>query len=326
MTVGAFNNRTPGFALLGLMLLLTGAAVGGVVVMSDYRQRRLEETRVLEEARIAELAEGFVLAVGVQLRIPGPSDWVGVVADATGRSPALVEYVDPSASQRSTLRRILVVDRIIGQGGLPFTQSNGGLTSGQNPFLSDRARVMIVSCSRMGLALPVQAGVLDNSVFDALWNWSYDPTTSAPPAGWPAAWSGMGAHLHVARIPLRTLFAPVGFKNITFGSGKRIRQGRFIFALRTILTRSTRYFLKGSLLKVNDSNGNSHRIHVVHESAQFDLSALLEEILDNNDDDWEWYRDIRDGRIRWRWRGWRRDWHGRGNDDDHWDWNCDNDD
>lgn len=318
MTAGP-SNKASGFALLGLMLLLTGGAVGAALVLSDYLQRQTEDARAFEEARLAAIAKGFVRSIEVNLKIPDNLTWVDAVAGVTDLSASMIEYVDPRTGRPANLRRILVLDPSLGRGVLPFTQPANGLLSLVNPLLSDQARVMIVSCTRTNLQLPVGPGVVDRSAFDALWNWTYDSTTRAAPPGWPAAWSGMGAALHVARIPLRSLFAPVGFKNVRFGFGKGFAQGRRIAAVRNVLARTTRYYLKGSLLKVGRREGRILQIHVVKEGAKFDLAALLRGLLnpgDDNavedDDDWEWDRNGDGGRGRWRWRGWIR----KGLDDD----------
>jgi hypothetical protein len=49
--------------------------------------------------------------------------------------------------------------------------------------------------------------------FENLWNWSHNPATDAPPAGWPAEWQGNGEYLHVCRVNLAPLFRRVTLTN-----------------------------------------------------------------------------------------------------------------
>src|SRR5262249_42431454 len=89
-----------------------------------------------------------------------------------------------------------------------WTQTWSGSSSVTN------AKILIISAHKSSLSLPVSSGKASSTaVFDAIWDWNYDPTTGVAPSGWPAAWTGNGEYLHVQRVNLAQQFQRITFSN-----------------------------------------------------------------------------------------------------------------
>ncbi len=271
MTTGE-SPRTRGIVLLGLILLLTGGAVGGGVALSRHARALLRDRQLREEAMIAGIAEGFTRVVSARLMIPGPESWARAVAEVTGASPAAVGSVRPERMADPSVRRLLLVDPGLGEGMLPYAQDSAGLLDPRSRLLSDHARVLLLSSSAPGLALPFGSGTPDQAAFEAIWNWVHDPATGAPPAGWPAAWKGNGADLHVARIPLKNLFSAIHFKHALHGAGGDPVSTGNVPAKHLSMEPVTTALLKGTSLVVCRTNGTIHQVRVVRSEESFDLT------------------------------------------------------
>ncbi|MGE3312364.1 MAG: hypothetical protein AB7O66_20555 [Limisphaerales bacterium] len=285
MTTGE-SRRTRGIVLLGLILVLTGGAVGGGVALTRHVRSHLRERQHREEIALAQIAEGFTRFVSVRLMIPGPDEWPRAVAEATGMSAAMVLSGSGSGSGSgfASVRRCLLIDRGLGDGMLPYRQDSGGLEDPRSGLLTDTARVLLVSCSAPGLAMPFRSGLLERPAFDAIWNWIRDPATGAPPKGWPEVWRGNGGDLHVARISLNQLFAPIHLKQARYGGGGDPVSSGAVRLGHLAVEPMTTVFLKGTFLAVGGTNGSVQQVRVVRGEESFDFTPPSDPNADDGKD------------------------------------------
>ena len=241
------------------------AAILGAMAFAPHLAKRLRAgTGHHEQRAIEDLARGFMRSVERQLRIPGPDDWIEPVAAVIGRSAAEVAQVFPRFTNDTTTRRRLILDPRLGPGLIPYEQSELGIVSGAAELLGPYARAVLVSSSQRGLALPWASGAISAAEFDALWNWNPAATGSSPPPGWPAAWQGNGDRLHIARINLSDAFTRVSLNNLQYslnGVGSA-----WFWDLQD------RWFLRGTLLSLQNSLGELVRSHVVLNPVDLSLS------------------------------------------------------
>jgi hypothetical protein len=126
--------------------------------------------------------------------------------------------------------------------------------------------VLIVSSTKRGLALPVASGVIASNSFNAIWNWSFDPSTKSPPSGWASSWDGFGEFVHVDRINLANLFHAVTCKNLLYAMGSS--------PLTNLVTAQTTFhFLHGTPLVLAMTNGVVKRAHVVTRDVVIDFTV-----------------------------------------------------
>lgn len=210
------RHSTAGSAGLALLFVVTGLALGGLLLMPSRLEHWIAERSTQEERTLRDLVDGFRQAVRLELAIPGPDTWTDAIARASNLSPALVASVDPRFPADPTLLRQWVVDPRLGPGVLPYRQTPEGLTGAQTNLLGDYSRVLIVSSAKRGLSLPFAGRTVTAAEFDALWNWAPNPDTQAPPDAWPAEWSRQGRFLHVARLSLRDFFSEVSLEKVRF--------------------------------------------------------------------------------------------------------------
>ncbi|MHB9006589.1 MAG: hypothetical protein ACYDC1_06620, partial [Limisphaerales bacterium] len=136
------NSHEPGgYALLAMVLLLTGVAIGGLVLMPSRLFHLMQDRRLQEEAMLSTLAAGLNTAVRQELTIPDASTWSALVARATGSNRDRVECVYPEFRDDPTTRRIFVVDPGAGSGVLPYEQTWNGLVGTRTNLLGVNARV-----------------------------------------------------------------------------------------------------------------------------------------------------------------------------------------
>ncbi len=267
------SHEARGFALLVLVLLLSGGALAGGLFLS-HRDPQLAHNRWLqEEAVLASLTEGFVRAVQTGLVIPDASDCWTAIAQVTGMNQTTMEWVNPAFPADPSNRRILLIDGVIAPGVLPYVQSAAGLSVAQSSLLKPRARAMFLSTTRRDLFLPVRGGETDPAAFDAIWNWAYDAAKPSSPSGWPAAWASQGATLHVSRISLHSLFAQVHLNQLRYGVGSGSFSGGTVAATEFVKDPTIVTLLKGSLLAICQTNGIPHQVRVVRRDAMFDLTT-----------------------------------------------------
>lgn len=258
-----------GFSLVWVLLVLAMLAMVALAlaptVPVEARKIALDEDQM-----VAQLSEGFREYVARYQVIPGVATWVQAIAQVTGLSVTSVRQVFPQFSTETGSRRVFLIDPRFrpasGSTLLPFTPPAGGLdpavaTEVPNAF----ARVMIVSSSKRGLALPFASGVPTAAVFDDLWDWNRTPgTTSTPPPGFGAAWQGRGMHLHVARIDLSSQFDYAWFRGLSYAAkgGGPVSAGAGV----------ARYFLRGTDLTLYAaSNGAMLQRHVMRGDVRFDF-------------------------------------------------------
>ena len=128
------------------------------------------------------------------------------------------------------------------------------------------AKIMILSVHKSGLALPVSSGRASSvAVFDAIWDWNYDPATKAPPSGWPASWTGNGEYLHVQRVNLLSEFNRVTFSNAHYPSVYPSAQ--FGSAASTTLNTAAAidaWYLDGTYLRLYKDGGAGGALDLSH--------------------------------------------------------------
>ena len=271
-TTSGRSRRPRGYALLALVLLLTGVTMGGFMLLPSRVFHVRQDRWQREAATMETLSAGLVTAVRQTLTIPDGSSWATAVAGATGLNLDAVKWVYPEFRGDGTIQRILMIDPSVASGILPYVQTAGGLVGMQTNLLSDRARFMIVSSTQRGLGLPFADRAPNPNTFEVLWNWVYDPATRAAPQGWPGAWTGRGDVLHVARICLRDLFADVALTHLRYGVGAGSLSAGTLGITNLVLAPASRSFLRGSLLAISQTNGLLHQIRVIRKDEGFNLA------------------------------------------------------
>lgn len=269
---GRSRHRVAGTAGLAFVMVIAGLALGGLLLMPSRIQHQIAERSKKEELVLKRLVEGYRESIREELSIPGAANWASAVAKAGSANPTMVNSVDPKFPDDTTLQRVFLVDPRLGSGVLPYTQTTAGLTGAQTNLIGDYARVMIVSCTKRGLTLPVTSGTPTTTAFDALWSWSYNPSTKAPPSGWPSSWTGNGHFLHVARIPLSDLFAEVTLDNVRYGLELGTSTIGSLAASSLTTVPVTLLLLKGSTLAISQTNGVGYQIRVVTDATGFSFA------------------------------------------------------
>ncbi|MBL9134258.1 MAG: LamG domain-containing protein [Verrucomicrobiales bacterium] len=270
-------NKRRGYAALLLVVALTTATVGGIILMPNRLERLLQSRWQNEERFLARLNLAFRDSVRQELKIPGPNQWTKAIADTANLAPDAVEYLDPGAAKNTTMRRILLVDPGLPNGLLPYTQNPNGLQGARTNLLGPNARVMIVSNTRSGLTLPLTSGTPSTDAFEALWTWAYDPSTKAPPSGWPSAWNQRGDCLHVSRLLLSQCFAQISADTLRLGVGVGHPIPGSVVPDQIITEPTTYYLLKGTPLAIARTDGTPYARHIVRHDQAWDLSPLVDD-------------------------------------------------
>jgi len=265
-----------GFTLIEVIGVLAIMAIAAGVLTPSIAQRISRMRSAAEDSKLATIGDAVVQFATLHQQIPGTDSWSAEVAQLLGWSPQEVRCSIPQDS--STARVFLIHPSFapanIGSGSFSdriWTQGTDGTSSVRD------ARILILSVHRSGLALPLSSGTAPSaSEFDQVWNWYPDPSTQAPPSGWPSAWDGHGENLHVRRINFQPLFRRVTFSNAGFpdsipsfqiGSGSPVR-------LRSTPTFDALY-LTGTTLRVyranpgSDSPGMLQLIHTLRGDVNF---------------------------------------------------------
>jgi prepilin-type N-terminal cleavage/methylation domain-containing protein len=207
--------RCPGFSLIEMIGVLAIIAIVAAIITPNLARRISRANGEKEDQVLSVLAEGLIRAVRAGQSIPGPSSWSTNISTQTGLPLNEVLYVNPSFTANSRVYLIhpsFAPTNAAGADPL-WTQTPAGATSVTN------AKMIILSVHKPGLALPVSSGRASSAaVFDAIWDWNFDPTTKAPPAGWPASWTGNGEYLHVQRVNLLSEFNRITFSNAHYPS------------------------------------------------------------------------------------------------------------
>ena len=251
------------------MLVLAGLAITGMLLLPSLVSKTTQRRNTAEEASLARLEEGFRDYVRLYQIIPGTGTWNTAIASVGGLNATEVNCVFPDFPTDTSVQRVFVIDDLLGGGSplLPYTQSTNGLTGTATNLLNSRARAMIVSSTKRGLSLPVSSGFITQTNFDAIWNWTYNPASEAPPSGWSSAWTGNGEFLHVKTLYLPNLFSKVTLQNAKFGLG-------LLNLLTTTLSGQTDYyFLNGAPLTLATTAGVLKQDHVVRGDASFNFGS-----------------------------------------------------
>ena len=288
-----------GVVLLGLIVLLTGAAVAAGLYLSDRSRREREEVWNREEESLATLVKAFRLQVASSGTIPGPDGWASTVAQKTGMSSREIEY-SHAPGRGFAGRRLFLVDPALRNQTWPVRQLAEGLLNASNLLLQSSARVIWVSSTHPALALPVTNGTLNVETFESLWNWSGGPGVVDPPTGWPSAWRGNGGHLHVARLPIASLFAKVEIVNLKYLAQVGSLLGLDAEALRPGRRRVGVHVLKGSTLRLSRYTGSSYQVRVVTQDDALVINRLFSFGLGKDDLD-DWLDRLRNADSRYSW-------------------------
>jgi hypothetical protein len=252
--------------MLGFMLVLFGLTVVTILVGTHLLGRVIDRRQRIEARRLGQIHSAFVETVRRTQTIPTYTNWLSSLTPFASLDQSGLSQAEPEWGTDPTLSRAFLVDTNLPPTLLPYRQAPAGLTGSATNLLGTASRVLIVSSTKRGLALPVSSGVIASNSFNAIWNWVYAPATKDPPTGW-SSWTGMGEFLHVERISLATLFHAITFKNLKYGTAG----GSSVTNL--ITTQTTAYLLYGTSLWLATTNGTIRRSHVVTRDASFDFTG-----------------------------------------------------
>lgn len=264
---GASRNRQheAGYAGLALVLILLIGGLAGTTFVPYALREKAARDHQREEENLEQLRRGLVAAIQRLQIIPDENSWVPAIAATLGLSSSAVAQALPGFPDDANTRRILLIDPRLDAGALPFTQTVAGATGPAACLTSRWSRVMLVSNTHRALSLPVAGGRPAPSDFDALWNWRYDERTRQPPAGWPAAWHGHAADLHVTRLRLDDLFHQITFENVNWSLNGS--------PLTTALLPESKYLLREGRLQIWTTNDYHLLNHVIRKDARFVLPS-----------------------------------------------------
>jgi len=254
---------------LALVMALAGLTISGMLFLPSLVSKTTQRMNTAEEIVLNRLEENFRDYVRLYQAIPGTGTWATAIAFVGSLNASQISSTFPEFPADNTVQRAFVVDDLLGGASplLPYTQSTNGLTGTLTNLLSARARAMIISSTKRGLALPVTSGFLTQSSFDAIWNWASNPATKAPPAGWSSAWTRNGEFLHVKPIYLPSLFSKITFQNAKFGLGMSN-------TVTTAVSASADYhFLNGTPMTLATPPGVIKQDLVVRRDASFDFGS-----------------------------------------------------
>ena len=265
---GAFPDQRA-YAGLALILVISGLAITGMLLLPSLTSKTTQRNNIAEEVMLAQLEEGFLNYVRIYQTIPGTGTWATAITSVTSLNATQVNYVFPAFTTDTTIQRVFVVDDYLGGDSplLPYAQSTNGLTGTQTNLLNSRARAMIVSSTKRGLALPVNTGFITQANFDAIWNWTYDPTTKACPSGWSSAWTGNGEFLHVKPLYLPNLFSTITLESAKYGIGASN------LITTTVSSQTQYYFLNGTRMAMGQTNGTLKQSYVVTRDNSFSFPS-----------------------------------------------------
>jgi hypothetical protein len=264
---GAFleRRREAGYSSLGMALVLFGLIIAGVMLAPNLVLKIVARNRDQETQRLARVREGLVASMEQTQVVPDAGGWSAAAAAALGLDQTQVEQVFPEFPSDANIRRVLLIDPGVGASTLPFTQTVAGVSGSATNLLGASSRLMLVSNTKRSLAIPVASGMPPATDFNAIWNWVYDASTDAPPAGWPASWNGYGRFLHVERINLGSLFYRITMTRLGYSLNGS--------TMSNVTSQVDVHALRGALLKVHSSDGVHRFSRVITKDAMFDLSA-----------------------------------------------------
>lgn len=244
--------------MIGVLAIMT--ILAGMLIPNAAR-RISRSNGEKEDKALGVLAEGLLRHVQANQAIPGATTWATNIAAFSGLSVDEVRYVDPSDP---TSARVYLINPSFTPGTASanpiWTQTSTGAVSTAN------ATLIILSSHKNTLTPPVSSGAASSqAVFDAIWNWSFDPATKSPPSGWPAGWTGNGEYLHVQRVSLAPLFQRVTFSNTDYPTNYPQRQ--IGVASATTLNSAAAldaYYLNGTHIRLYKASSAGSSLDISH--------------------------------------------------------------
>lgn len=264
-----------GFSLIEMIGVIAIMAIAAAVITPNLARRISRANGEKEDQALAVLAESLIRSVRTTQTIPGVSSWTTNIAAQTGLSANDVRYVNPSDTANA---RVFLIHPSFSptnaSGADPlWTQGNTGAATVTN------AKVLILSSHKTGLALPVSSGRASSpAAFDAIWDWSFNATTKAPPSGWAGDWTDNGEYLHVQRVNLASLFQLATFNNQHHPTNYPYYQfGSASASSMSSTNVLSAYYLEGSLLRLYFTNGTTlqmthtlaNGVNFVYESSRW---------------------------------------------------------
>lgn len=292
---GAFHERRRcgGYAGLAAVLIVSGLAALTILLAPSLTKLRVQARQIGEDRRLQEIATKLIQSIRATQYIPGATNWISSLASFSGWNQTSIDHVYAEFPQDATTRRVLLLDPALG-GALPYSQGLTSLASSLTNLAGGTGRALLISNTRRGLTLPVSSGPAASSIaFDTIWNWTPNPTTKAPPSGWPAAWNGYGDELHVTRINLANLFHTVALSNLRYIidtnrislpvlSRVDITLDEELFGIlndpisqvtKLVLEPIEMKVLDGTLLKVYDTNGSLYQTRRITGNIRYELMS-----------------------------------------------------
>lgn len=272
MKPASTSRRETGFSLIELVGVLAIMAIVAAVLTPNVARQISRSNGEKEDTALNALADGLVRYVQANQVIPGSTTWMTNVAAYTGLSVDEVRRVNPSDS--SSARVYLIHPTFspgTGSASPIWTQSSTGAVSVAN------ATLIILSTHKSSLTLPVSSGVASSqSVFDAIWNWSYEASAESPPSGWNSSWTGNGEYLHVKRVNLAPLFQRVTFSNTDYPTNYPQRQvGTASTTTLNTAAALDAYYLNGTYFRLYKASGGGSTLDLGH-TLQSGINFLYE--------------------------------------------------
>lgn len=231
--------------MLAIIAILLAFTLPTLIRETDHRVAR-EEADVLKT-----FGNALQAAVKRHAYIPSHTNWAEMVAEEAGFHPAAV-----TTNPRRQPRLLLIdTNGWFNWVSLSYTQSAAG--SVVAPL---NARMMIISS--LGHALPLSAGRLSSSEFNALWQ-AAEGTTNFPTTGLWSGWGGRADDVKIERVNLTSLFVSLGLETYATEPAPgqyAIGAGGITPAPYQNPTNITvaRYYLQGTMLHLyNSTNLNS---------------------------------------------------------------------
>lgn len=245
-SIRGLNPRSRAFSMIEMIGVLAIMAILASVISPSIIRQMAIAAGSREDRNLETLAGGLNRYIREQGRIPGGTQWATNLSSVLNLNVAEVQRVDPRNA--SNQRIYLIHPGFSPSTGTDpvFAQAAAGTTAPTN------ARVLLLSSTQPSLALPVTSGFAASAgAFDAIWNWTYDPATKAPPGGWPASWNGNAEHLHVRRVSLGIMFQHATFSNAQFPTNIPFAK---VNALSTYAFSATNavdgYYLLGTVIRL----------------------------------------------------------------------------
>lgn len=254
---------------MGLLLLLAASLVlvTTVLILPNLVLRVQARARDAEQRAHGRIGAALVEAIERTQSIPAATNWSSVAAPFAGLDQTELEQVYPAVPGDANTRRMLIFSPGLSGVTLPYGQSSAGLTGVLTNLITTNSRAVLVSNTKRHLPLPLTNGSVSSASFEAVWNWTYDPATKAPPSGWPSSWNGFGDQLHVTRFNFANLFHRVSLNNLMYGAGETA------VPTVTVSSATALQLLRGTRLALAKPDGTLKQHHVVRRDVAFDFGT-----------------------------------------------------